>query len=91
MSEKVEKFKEHGLVAVSEDQKALVKRTIFMGASDDELALYFYECQRRGVHPLDRLIFPIKRKDTATDTYRVSFQAAIDYLRAESESSWGSR
>src|SRR5687767_6375131 len=39
----------------------LVKRTVATGATDDELKLYFYDCQRRGVHPLDKLIHFTKR------------------------------
>src|SRR5262245_66650445 len=35
---------------------ALVKRTVAPGATDDQLALFLHDCQRRGVHPLDKLI-----------------------------------
>jgi len=83
MSKEIEKFGMENRLQVTEDQKALVKRTIFAGATDDELALFIFECERRGVHPLDRLIHPVKRgKD---ENSRVSFQTSIDYLRSESE------
>src|SRR5262247_3721063 len=35
---------------------ALIKRTVAPGATDDQLALFLHDCQRRGVHPLDKLI-----------------------------------
>lgn len=72
-------------IKVSQDQINLVKSTIFPDCTDDELRLFFYECRRRGVHPLDRLIFPIKRNVGQTGEKRVTFQASIDYLRAASE------
>lgn len=70
-------------IQVSEDQKRLVKSIIFPGCSDDELKLYLFECERRGVHPLDRLIFPIKRNVKGQDEKRITFQCSVDYLRAE--------
>ncbi|MFH1630369.1 MAG: recombinase RecT [Pseudomonadota bacterium] len=69
-------------IAVTEDQKQLVKSIVFPGCSDDEMRLYLFECERRGVHPLDRLIFPIKRAD-GEGGKRTTFQCSVDYLRAE--------
>ena len=66
-------------IKITRGQIDLVKRTIFPKATDDDLRLFFYECRRRGVHPLDRLIYPVKRGD------RVTFQMGIDYLRAAAE------
>lgn len=71
-------------IKVRRDQIELIKRTIFVGATDDELRLFFYECARRGTHPMDRLIFPVSRKDKDGNR-RVTFQTGIDYLRAASE------
>ena len=62
----------------------LIKSTIFIDCTDDELRLFFYECRRRGVHPLDRLIYPVARKDKDGNRH-VSFQMGIDYLRAAGE------
>ncbi|KAF0218825.1 MAG: hypothetical protein FD174_2608 [Geobacteraceae bacterium] len=67
-------------IIVSPDQMAVIKSTIFPESTDDELKLFIYHCQRKGVHPMDKLIHPIKRGG------KVAFQASIDYLRAESES-----
>jgi len=72
-------------IQVSEDQKKLVKSVIFPDSTDDELKLYLYECERRGVHPLDRKIFPIKRSIGDTGEKRVTFQTSIDFMRSESE------
>jgi phage recombination protein Bet len=67
-------------IVVTADQMKTIKNVIFHDATDDELKLFIYHCQRKGVHPMDKLIHPIKRGG------KVSFQASIDYLRAESES-----
>jgi phage recombination protein Bet len=48
-------------VSVSGDQLELVKRTVAAGATDAELKLYLYDCQRHGVHPLDKLLHFTKR------------------------------
>jgi len=76
------KYEIERVIQVSEDQKRLVKSIVFPGCSDDEMRLYLFECERRGVHPLDRLIFPIKRNDKEGEK-RVTFQCSVDYLRAE--------
>lgn len=47
--------------AVNSDQLDLIKRTVANGATNDELKLYLYDCQRHGVHPLDRLLHFTKR------------------------------
>ena len=57
------------------EQIALVKRTVAVGATDDELALFFFDCHRRGVHPLDKLIYFTKRKGKYTPI------TSIDFLR----------
>lgn len=71
-------------IKIKREQVELIKRTIFIGATDDELRLFFYECARRGTHPMDRLIFPVVRKDKDGNR-RVTFQTGIDYLRAAAE------
>lgn len=76
------------IVKVTPEQKALIKNMVFPGCSDDEMALFIYECQRRGVHPLDRKIFPVSRKDnseTGNGQKRVTFQCGIDFFRSEAD------
>jgi phage recombination protein Bet len=60
---------------VTREQFDLVKRTVAAGASDTELKLFLYDCERRGVHPLDRLIHFTKRGGRYTPV------VGIDYLR----------
>jgi phage recombination protein Bet len=54
----------------------LIKRTVAVGATDDELALYLHDCQRRGVHPLDKLLHFTKRGGKYTPI------TSIDLFRA---------
>lgn len=68
-----------GEVAVTQDQVALIKNTVAVGATDDELKLFFFECRRRGVHPMDRLIHFVKRQGKA------AFQCSIDFMRMQAE------
>lgn len=75
---------ETALRTITPEQKELVRNMVFKGANDDELGLFFFECQRRGVHPLDRLIHPQKRRD-GEDGHKVVFVTSIDYFRSESE------
>jgi phage recombination protein Bet len=70
-----------GEVTITQDQVALIKNTVALGATDDELKLFFFECRRRGVHPLDRLIHFVKRSGKAT------FQCGIDFMRSQAEAS----
>src|SRR5215510_7450408 len=34
----------------------LIKRTVAPNATNDQLAMFLHDCQRRGIHPLDKLI-----------------------------------
>jgi hypothetical protein len=60
---------------VTPEQKALARKTVADGATDTEFELYLYDCARRGVHPLDRLLHFTKRSGKYTPI------ASIDYLR----------
>jgi phage recombination protein Bet len=71
-------------ITVTPEQKALVKSVIFPDSTDDELALFIFQCQRKGVHPLDKFIYPIKRKDKSGES-KITFQSSIDYMRSEAE------
>ena len=60
---------------VTRDQLDLVRRTVAAGATDAELELFLFDCHRRGVHPLDRLIHFTKRGGRYTPI------TSIDFLR----------
>src|SRR3990167_10317283 len=58
---------------VTAEQLELVKRTVATGATVDELKLYLYDCQRQGVHPLDKLIHFTKRSGKYTPITSIDF------------------
>ena len=58
---------------VTDARRDLVKRTVAKGATDEELDLFFYDCRRQGVHPLDKLIHFTKRKDKYTPITSIDF------------------
>lgn len=66
---------------LSQEQKELIKRTVAQGATDDELALYLHDCERRGVHPLDKLLHFTKRGGRYTPI------TSIDLFRSRAASS----
>lgn len=58
---------------VTADQLDLIRRTIAKDATQDELKLYLYDCQRQGVHPLDKLIHFTKRGGKYTPVTSIDF------------------
>jgi len=72
------------MVRYSPDQVDLIKRTVAKGATDNELALFLYQCQRTGLDPLSRQIHFVKRAgqgaiQTGIDGYRVIAQRTGEY------------
>tara|TARA_R110000824_G_C15127686_1_gene668686 strand:+ start:356 stop:1270 length:915 start_codon:yes stop_codon:yes gene_type:complete len=47
---------ENGSPTVTEKQLELVRSTVAKNATTEQLELYLYDCERQGVHPLDRLL-----------------------------------
>ena len=62
-----------------------VRETIFKGANDAELQLFFHKCLSVGCHPLDGLIHPSKFQDGNQGGTRVVFLTTIDLFRARAE------
>jgi phage recombination protein Bet len=61
--------------SLSAEQIELVKRTVCVGATDDELKLFLHLCESTGLNPLMKQIYAIKRGPTMT------YQTSIDGLR----------
>lgn len=51
---------------ITTEQRSLIVNTIARDATPEELELFFYDCRRHGVHPLDKLIHFTKRKGRYT-------------------------
>ena len=65
--------------------RELVRRTVFPGANDDELSLFLHDCQRQGVHPLDRLVHPTIRVNRSNGERRYTAITSIDLMRSRAE------
>lgn len=68
-------------VVITTEQTDLIKHTICQGATDAEMKLFFFDCQRRGTHPLDKLIHFTKRDGKYTPV------TSIDFFRLRAHSS----
>lgn len=56
-----------------------IRETIAPQLTDSQLKLFFYECQRRGLHPMSQLIHPVVRDG------KLTMQTSIHHIRAMCE------
>jgi len=63
---------EHPVIP-NDDRLALARRTVAKDLNDDHWQLYLHDCQRHGVHPLDRLIHPTVRGGKYTPITSIDF------------------
>ncbi len=69
------------LITFDSSQVALIKRTIAVDATDDELDLFMYQCKRTGLDPLARQIHFQKYTNQNTQKSTVAFITTIDGYR----------
>ena len=81
MSEALE-LKSRQQIEVTSDQTAIARNTVAKGLTDDEFAVYLYNCQRQGIHPLDGLLIPIVRNDSEAGGKKLTFVTTVDLLRS---------
>lgn len=76
---------EQQLISYNDDQVKLIRSMIAPKATDNELKLFLYQCQRTGLDPLTRQIYAIHRKSGNED--KMTIQTSIDGFRVIAERS----
>ena len=80
---------EHDPNDITLDEMELIRRTVAAGATDENLKLYLFDCKRRGIHPLDKLLHFQQRNAKEGNEWVKKYVPvlSIDYMRIRAESS----